>query len=501
MARPSDVVIGRAFRRIAAQGTVGGAMVVVYARTTAPLNPDVPRLRNELGALALFVVLLALVVPLARWGSRRRFAHDLAFLDHDRLPTDDERARLLSLPWRTVRWAFRYWCVVAVITAATSTGGPEPFRGAVLNAVAVMYIAVVMSGLAYLVVEQAVRPVLASSGATEMVAERSWIGPSFRLAVAWFLAAALPLGAIALTPLIRARTAPFGLAVPVVFTAVAAIAVGALLHRAVVRSVVDPIESVRAALARVQEGDLSASVPVDDGGELGRLQAGFNRMVDGLRERERIQQLFGRQVGEAVAARALEGGGGELGGEVLEASALFVDLVGSTGLAQRLPPSEVVALLNRFFETVVSCAAAEGGWVNKFAGDGALCVFGAPEAMPDHRKRALTAARHMAAALNTLGREHPEVQAGIGVSSGAVVAGNVGDERRYEYTVIGAPVNEAARLTEEAKGRDGGVLASGSAVTGAGEESAHWEPVGEVELRGIAAPVGIWQPRARQLGL
>src|SRR5205814_4855713 len=128
-----------------------------------------------------------------------------------------------------------------------------------------------------------------------------------------------------------------------------------------------------------------------------------------------------------------------------------------------LPPEEVVDLLNRFFATVVRVVDAEGGWVNKFEGDAALAVFGAPTDQPDHAARALRAARRLGAELEPLG-----VDAGIGVSSGPVVAGNVGAENRYEDTVIGDPVNEAARLTEVAKRRPSRVAASDAAGGRAG---------------------------------
>jgi len=194
-----------------------------------------------------------------------------------------------------------------------------------------------------------------------------------------------------------------------------------------------------------------------------------------------------------VAQRALAEGSG-LGGEQHSVSALFVDLVGSTALAEVLPPGEVVATLNAFFDTVVRVVSEEGGWVNKFEGDGALCVFGAPGFQPDHSARALRAARTLDQAIRSLAENHPGLAAGIGVSSGVVVAGNVGTERRYEYTVIGRAVNEAARLTEIAKGRPGRVLATGRAVAQAGPETGKWASLGTVALRGSAEPVTIYEP-------
>jgi adenylate cyclase len=274
-----------------------------------------------------------------------------------------------------------------------------------------------------------------------------------------------------------------------VFLVAIGLVVGALMTVYVVRSVAEPIAGVRDALAAVERGDLSVAVPVDDGGEIGRLQAGVNQMVEGLRERQRIADLFGRHVGDEVARQALDQEI-RLGGECRQASALFVDLRDSTGLAATTPPEQVVEVLNRFFTVVVEAVSAEGGWVNKFEGDGALCVFGAPVGQPDHAARALRAARTLRTRLVDAG-----LSAAIGVSAGEVVAGNVGTEARYEYTVIGDPVNEAARLTEAAKDHDGATLASDAAIGLAGDEGGAWQPVVEVRLRGRTAVTRAFAPR------
>src|SRR5919202_6552380 len=164
-------------------------------------------------------------------------------------------------------------------------------------------------------------------------------------------------------------------------------------------------------------------------------------MAGGLAERELIRDLFGRQVGREVARAALREGT-RLGGEDREIGALFVDLTGSTSMALAMPPTEVVRLLNRFFRVVIEVIEEQGGLVNKFEGDAALCIFGAPVASDNPAGDALRAARLLAERLD---REVPEVDFGIGVSAGRAVAGNVGAEHRFEYTVIGDPVNEAAR--------------------------------------------------------
>jgi adenylate cyclase len=191
------------------------------------------------------------------------------------------------------------------------------------------------------------------------------------------------------------------------------------------------------------------------------------------------QDLFGRHVGEDVARVALDQEV-ELGGETREVAVTFVDIVGSTELASKRPATEVVDVLNRFFGTVVEVVRDHGGWINKFEGDAALAVFGAPVPLDDHAGQALAAARELHDRLREIG----EVDAGIGVSAGEVVAGNIGEEQRFEYTVIGDPVDEAARPTELAQER-GGVLASQAALArAAAQEAERWRLDGSVMLRG-----------------
>jgi len=253
------------------------------------------------------------------------------------------------------------------------------------------------------------------------------------------------------------------------------------------KSVADPVESVTAALADVEAGRLDVTVPVYDGSQVGQLQAGFNSMVDGLRERRRLRDLFGRQVGEDVAKHALERGV-HLGGEQVHAAVLFVDVIGSTALAAALPPPAVMAALNEFFAIVVDVVDRTGGIVNKFEGDAALCIFGAPVPRPDADTCALLAARLLRDRLTDV----KGLSAAIGVSSGDVVAGNVGTRERFEFTVIGDAVNEAARLTELAKTRPDRLLVAASVLEGAeASERAHWTPAGETVLRGRARPTAL----------
>ncbi|MGB8503854.1 adenylate/guanylate cyclase domain-containing protein, partial [Mycobacterium sp.] len=182
----------------------------------------------------------------------------------------------------------------------------------------------------------------------------------------------------------------------------------------------------------------------------------------------------------------------ELGGQERNVAVLFVDLVGSTKLAATRPAAVVVGLLNEFFRIVVETVNRHGGFVNKFQGDAALAIFGAPLEHPDCAGAALAAARELHDELiEVLGSK----EFGIGVSAGRAIAGHIGAQARFEYTVIGDPVNEAARLSELAKLEEGHVLATAMAVSGVLDAEALCWDVGEmVELRGRTASTQVARP-------
>jgi len=350
----------------------------------------------------------------------------------------------------------------------------------------------ITSTLTYLLVERALRPVAALVLSYRVLDRPRAPGILPRIVVSWLLGSALPLLAVGLTQTVRTPEERQHLAGAIWFLVAVGVGAGAIAMVVAAKSVAEPIRALRDVQRDVERGRLDVRVPVDDASEVGLLQAGFNEMVGGLEERRRLQDIFGRHVGEDVARHALERGV-SLGGESRDVSVLFADVVGSTALAQQRSAADLVTALNAFFGAVVATAREEGGWVNKFDGDGALCVFGAPGDLPDHRAAALRAARRLRSRLAAL-PEDVRLDAGIGVSSGAVTAGNVGAEERFEYTVIGDPVNEAARLTEAAKTSPGRVYASEPAVSGAGEEARCWRLAGEETLRGRATPTRLYVP-------
>jgi adenylate cyclase len=346
------------------------------------------------------------------------------------------------------------------------------------------------AGVTYLLVARAARGVTAVALAAHPPAGALILGVRPRLLLTWGLTSAVPMLGVVLLFLDPSNPDGPGEGA-VVFLVVVALLVGGLATLLIARAVGQPLRELRQAVGRVGRGDYAVRVVVDDAGEIGLLQEGVNTMAAGLAERERLRDLFGRHVGTTVADRALATGV-SLGGEERTVAALFVDIAGSTSLVRRTGPEQMVGLLNRFFEIVVEAIEADGGLVNKFEGDAALCVFGAPTDHADPAGAALRAARRICDAVRAAG----EVDVGVGVACGRVWAGQVGAASRLEYTVIGDPVNEAARLTELAKDHPGRAVASEPTVLAADpEERAHWVREGEVELRGRDEPTGTWVRR------
>jgi adenylate cyclase len=451
------------------------------------------RLAIANGPLVLVYLLISGLVVTRHFG--RHVRDTLAWTREDRPPDEREHEQTLRLATYAVKVDALAWIIAGAVFAALDAALFSWGMGALVLGT-VWLGGETTCALDYLLYERALRPVTACALAARPHRECVAPGVRARLGMAWSLGTGVPLLGLLVVGIAGvARPVPTSdVAAAVLFLAAVAWIAGFLATQLAAKAISDPLLGVRQGLDRIERGDLAAHVAVDDGSEVGLLQAGFNHMADGLRERERIRDLFGRQVGEEVARAALSQGVA-LGGEERQVAAVFVDLTGFTALTLSMPPAEVVRRLNRFFCVVIDVVETEGGMVNKFAGDAALCVFGAPVAREDPIVDALRAARTLA---ERLSRELPEVDFGIGISAGLAVAGNVGAEHRFEYTVIGDPVNEAARLAELAKRRVGRVLASDAALDRAPrDESGGWSMTEVAILRGRTSPTRLGQPEPR----
>ena len=422
---------------------------------------------------------LVVAFPVGTVAGLRRQRSTNRWLTDRREPTGAEAAQALRLPLDTALTAAWIWFVGAVLTATVSAFVfPDPLVGLRVG-VAVTLGGVVTAGVTYLLTARAARAVTARALAAHPPVGTLILGVRPRLLLTWALTSGVPMLGVVLLFLDPSNPDGPGEAA-VVFLVVVALLVGGLATLLTARAVGQPLRDLRRAVQRVGTGDYDVDVLVDDAGEIGLLQEGVNTMVAGLAERERLRDLFGRHVGTTVAQQALRTGV-SLGGEQRTVAALFVDIAGSTSLVRRTGPEEMVGLLNRFFAVVVDTVEDEGGLVNKFEGDAALCVFGAPTDHADPAGAALRAARRICDAVADAG----EVDVGVGVACGPVWAGQVGAASRLEYTVIGDPVNEAARLTELAKDHPGRAVAGEATVQAAGpDERPHWRPDRTVTLRG-----------------
>jgi adenylate cyclase len=210
-----------------------------------------------------------------------------------------------------------------------------------------------------------------------------------------------------------------------------------------------PIRDLAAGTERVAAGNYSQRVPVVQDDDLGALAASFNRMQAGLAERQRLQAAFGTYVDPGLAARLLEQGDDVFTGERREVTVMFVDIRDFTPFAEANTAEDTVARLNAVFEIVVPAVVDAGGHVNKFLGDGALAVFGAPNDLADHADAAVSAA--MVIDRLVADRFDSALRIGIGINTGVVIAGTIGGGSKLEFTLIGDAVNVAARVEQLTK--------------------------------------------------
>ena len=470
-------------------GIAVALLLVGVAFPVPSIFTDAPRWLT-FGVSPAYIV-VALIVGIF-WATGRT-VRALRWAIEERPPTREDQRNTFLAPWHLAKIHLVLWGIGTALLTTLYGLVNTVFIPRYLFALG--FSGIVVATICYLFTEFALRPVAAQALEAGRPPRRLAHGIMGRTMIVWLLGF-LPVVGIVLTALFALSLRNLSetqFAVAVIILGVVALVVGFLLMWLVAWLTATPVRVVRIALKRVEEGDLDCNLVVFDGTELGELQRGFNAMVNGLRERERLRDLFGRHVGREVA-QAAERQELDLGGEVRHAAVLFVDIIGSTELVASKPPIEVVGLLNRFFGVVFDEVDRHHGLLNKFEGDATLAVFGAPVRLDRPEDHALAAARGIARRIR---EEVPECPAGIGVAAGDVVAGNVGAKERFEYTVIGDPVNEAARLCELAKAKPQRLLASAAAVEDAGDrERVCWELDGEVVLRGRDRPTRLAVPKS-----
>lgn len=255
------------------------------------------------------------------------------------------------------------------------------------------------------------------------------------------------------------------------------------------KSINGPITKMATATYSIKNQNFDTRVIIHSSDELGVLGDAINDMARGLAERERIKDTFGRIVDPRIRDYLLNNDQ-MLGGKTVEATILFSDLRDFTNLSEHRTPTEVLHILNRYFQEMSDAIEIHGGFINKFIGDAILAVFGTPLPLESPVFTAVQTARSMAENLNSLNQEFtreglPVLRMGIGIHTGQVLAGNIGSQSRMEYTVIGDTVNIASRVEGLCKGLGKDLLITEACMEKLPEsEKAKFSFLGEFELKG-----------------
>jgi adenylate cyclase len=469
-------------------GTVTGFML--YLGPTTLTSEQLSELQRITIPVVIVWTMSALAV--AAWLIwRRGFDPILRWAAQDRPTTPVERDRVLRYPRRWATHAFVVWLSGAVVVAAASA---TVSRSVIAPSIVSTILAGAMScSLQYLRVERTMRPITARALANSRPPESTTPGVSARLTALWALATAVPLLGIAIFGALDVAGIgydPDRVIRAALFLPVIGLVVGFVATRIAARSVADPLSSLRLAQDRIHDGDLEARVDVDDGSEVGLLQAGFNYTAEGLVERQRLGEAFGAYVDPQLIERVLREGI-DLAGEEVGASLLFTDVRGFTTFSERADAHDVVAGLNKLYAIIVPIVLRHGGHASKFIGDGLLAVFGAPDRLTDHARCAVAAGLEI---VETVTRgDGGDLRVGVGINSGTVIAGTIGGGGRVDFTVIGDAVNTAARV--EAATRDTGddLLITGSTLKLLGDDGS-WMERAPASLKGKSQVVRLFAP-------
>ena len=244
------------------------------------------------------------------------------------------------------------------------------------------------------------------------------------------------------------------------------------------------------AADRVAAGDYTHRLPVVQDDDLGTLAGSFNRMQTGLLERKHLHSAFGTYVDPALAARLLEQGDNIFTGERRTVTIMFLDIRNFTPYTETHTAETVVGRLNELFEIVVPTVVTTGGHVNKFLGDGALAVFGAPTNLDNHADAALAAARHIHQQVtHHFGND---LHIGIGINTGPVIAGTIGGGGKLEFTLIGDSVNVAARVEQLTKTTGDSILLTQACRSALHDPSPNLLDRGTHRIKGKIEPVHVY---------
>jgi adenylate cyclase len=257
----------------------------------------------------------------------------------------------------------------------------------------------------------------------------------------------------------------------------------------IVTSALDELDSVVRCLEMGAEDYLTKPVnPV-------LLNARINASLDKKRLRDQQRELISKFATKEVAEDLLTSGF-SLGGKYIDASAMFCDIRSFTTIAEAREPAETIELLNDYYTLMMDAITVEGGIVNQMVGDGLMAMFGAPVPRQDHRRAAALAARQMVDLIRLFNeeqaaRDKAQIQIGVGIASGRVIAGYTGTLHRATYTCVGDTVNVAARLESHTKIVNRPILIDEQTRRGL-DDGIAVEPQGEVLMKGRTEPINVY---------
>lgn len=284
-----------------------------------------------------------------------------------------------------------------------------------------------------------------------------------------------------------------------VMLALAGIALLALLSVLVARSIGRPLRRMAAATVRVGQGDLDIDLSsIRSTDEVGQLARSFAAMTEGLKDRERIKDTFGRYLTQEVVKRLLDSKDGlKLGGETRKISIMMSDLRGFTSLTSSMRPEDVIKFLNRYLGRMVDIILDYHGIIDEIIGDGILAFFGAPERLENHPELAVACALHMQLAMGEINALNeadglPHLEMGVAVNTGEVIVGNIGSEKRTKYGAVGSQVNFTGRVESFTVG--GQVLISQATYESLADKLDIRNAL-EVEMKGVPGKVKLYDVR------
>ncbi len=286
----------------------------------------------------------------------------------------------------------------------------------------------------------------------------------------------------------------------VLVIALVALLIGVLGASFLSHFITGPLRSLVEGVKAVAGGNLNFHIKSKSRDEIGTLTSAFNSMVESLREKELIKDAFRRYVSKQVAEEILREPGkymSGLKGEKRKVAVLFADVRGFTPMTERLPPEEVVAMLNQYLGKMTDVVFRHQGTLDKFIGDCLMAVFGAPVDLKDSVKRAVLTSVEIQQEVDKMNLKRLEqgkepIYIGIGVNLGTAIAGNIGSQERMDYTVIGDSVNLASRLQSYANENNVPIIISED-VYEATKDMIIAEELPLIKIRGKAQPVKAYQ--------